>query len=118
MDYTYDDFSDYSDYSSSYDYSGYDSGAADAGVAAALLGGGLGIGMMILIFVVWLALVIFSLYVAARIIGKMGYSPWLVLLFLIPLAGPIMMIYFAFVEWPIQKKLNSFTGGSKEVSKS
>jgi len=108
---------DLDDYSYSSDYS-YDYGSSStpdfSGVGSALAAfGALGVGLSILIGLVSLALIIFQFYVLARIIGKMGFSPWLVLLNLIPIAGIVMMIYFAFVQWPIEKELVQLKGGQK-----
>ena len=107
------DFDDFdSGFGSGYDYSSnFDGGmgAADAGLAV----GALGIGMTLIIGFVSLVLIVFQFYVFARIIGKMGFSPWLVLLNLIPIAGLVLIIYFAFVEWPIEKELKKLKGGKE-----
>ncbi len=77
----------------------YGGGGEDA--IAALVGGGLGIGMLILWLVVVLGIAIFSIYITYRIVKKMGYSGWMVLL--VMFFQPIMYIYFAFAKWPVEE---------------
>lgn len=102
MDYSY-------DYGTTYDYG---SSSADAGGAlAGLLAGGIGIGMMILWLVVVLVMLVFWLYIAFRIIKKMGYSGWMLLL--VMFFQPIMLIYFAFAKWPVEQKVEELTAGKK-----
>lgn len=61
-------------------------------------------GMMSVMWIVALALLVFSIILNWRIVSKAGYSGALSLLLLIPLVGFIMYIWFAFAEWPVQKK--------------
>jgi len=79
--------------------SSYSGGGEDA--IAALIGGGLGLGMAIFMFVLGLAITVFSIYITYKIVKKMGYSGWMVLL--VMFFQPIMMIYFAFAKWPVEK---------------
>lgn len=106
------DYGDLSTYPTTDTYSS-SGGDAAAGILAGI--GALGIVGGIVAFVLGLAVTIFTFWVMAKIIYKMGYSPWLVLLQLIPLAGAIMMIYFAFAEWPVHKELNSLKHGKSEI---
>jgi|GEM_PF-3593220 len=108
MDYDYGDFGDFSSgYDTSYDYEysldGFD-GVAEAGLAAggiaAIIGGIVGL----------LAFAI-NLYLVYRFLVKMGYSGWLTLLNFVPLAPLVMWIYFAFAEWPVEKKAKLAAGG-------
>lgn len=97
----------------SYDYgttSSYDSGAGDA--MAGLLAGGVGIGMMIVWLIIVLALTVFGIYLTYRLVKKMGYSGWMVLL--VMFFQPIMLIYFAFAKWPVEAKVEQLEGGRKE----
>lgn len=92
------------DYGTSYDYG---SGADAAG----LLAGGLGIGMTIFFFFIGLLIAAFSIYLTYRLVKKMGYSGWMTLL--VMFFQPIMVIYFAFAKWPVEKKLEELRGGSE-----
>lgn len=40
----------------------------------------------------------------AKIFSKAGYSPFLSLLMVVPLANIVMFLVFAFATWPIQKR--------------
>jgi len=98
------------DYDYSYGTTSYDFSAGDA--AAGLLAGGLGIGMMIVWLVVVLVITVFGIYLTYRLVKKMGYAWWMVLL--IMFFQPIMLIYFAFAKWPIEAKVEQLQGGRKE----
>lgn len=75
---------------------GYDSGAgAGAGAIAA-------IGLM---SVLYIALIVFGVYMYMRIARKAGWTLWHGLLLLVPVANIVFMIMFAFVEWPIERRL-------------
>ncbi len=54
---------------------------------------------------VCIALVILSLVINWRIAEKAGFSGAASLLMLIPLVNLIVVIYFAFTEWPIERSL-------------
>lgn len=108
MDYDYDSFSDYS-----YDY---DYGSTYDGSDLAALGGtGLAVGgvAMVIGAIVGLLVFAFNLYLVYRFLTKMGYSGWLTLLNFVPLATLIMWIYFAFAEWPVEKRAKQMSGGQQ-----
>jgi hypothetical protein len=48
---------------------------------------------------------ILPLFVFSRIFSKAGYSGLLSLLLYIPLVNVIVLVYFAYTEWPIEKQL-------------
>ena len=63
-----------------------------------------------------LAVFVFSIYVAWRIFSKAGYSGARSLWMLVPIANIIIIIMFAFSEWPIQREINQLrqaTGGGQ-----
>jgi hypothetical protein len=70
------------------------SGAATAAIAA--------FGLVYAIFI--LVMVAFYVFIAYMIVKRAGYNPWLSLLILVPLANFIMLLIFAFSEWPVQKE--------------
>jgi hypothetical protein len=49
---------------------------------------------------IMVAVVLFGLWLWARILAKAGFSPWWALLALIPVVNPLAIWVFAFVEWP------------------
>jgi hypothetical protein len=57
--------------------------------------------------VVLFYLVIFVLvtYAACRVAKKAGYSPWLGLLYLVPIANLVLLIMFVFSKWPIEREV-------------
>ncbi|HXM17769.1 MAG TPA: hypothetical protein VN934_03055 [Candidatus Tumulicola sp.] len=60
-------------------------------------------GASIVSIIIGLAVGIFVLYLWSRIFSKAGFSPWLCLLLIIPLVNIIMIIWFAFAEWPVSR---------------
>jgi len=78
--------------------------AATNAAMAALAGSGL------IISLVFLAIFIFSIVIYWRIASKAGYPGVASLLLLIPLVNIIMIIIFAFSEWPIEKRAKGMMG--------
>ena len=72
------------------------------GGVLALLG-----GASLFVIILSLAIAIFFIYVYWRIVSKAGYNGAMSLLLFVPIANIIMILIFAFSEWPIQKELNS-----------
>jgi hypothetical protein len=58
-----------------------------------------------------IAILVFTIYIQWRIASKAGYPGAYSLLLLIPLVNLIVLIIFAFSEWPIQRALRMATGG-------
>ena len=76
----------------------------DAAAALTVMGPVMGVvalAMLILFFFVWF-----------NIFKKSGHSGWLALLLIVPLVNLITLLWFAFSEWPVQKKLKELTGGA------
>jgi uncharacterized membrane protein YhaH (DUF805 family) len=61
-------------------------------------------------------LLLFVLYIWYRIFEKAGYSGWFALLMVIPLVNFIVLIYFAFSEWPVQRQINVLKSTSSPSS--
>src|SRR5262245_32327340 len=61
--------------------------------------------------VFWIAIVLFMLYVWGTIFKKAGYSFWLCLLMVIPLANLIWLLVFAFSTWPIHREMEALRRG-------
>jgi hypothetical protein len=75
------------------------SDAANNAIAGAMAGFGV-VGIL-----VGIGLLILSLIINWTIAAKAGYSGALSLLMLIPLVNVIIILMFAFSEWPVQKEL-------------
>jgi hypothetical protein len=58
----------------------------------------------------WLIGIIIAIIPFWKICDRVGLSPWLSLLLLIPLANIIFVYYVAFAEWPAQRG-SAGTGG-------
>ncbi len=71
--------------------------------AATRAGGG-----ALLVEVVFLVVAIVA---AVKILPKAGYSAWYALLLLIPVVGFVMIIVFAFADWPVDKELRHYRQG-------
>ena len=51
-----------------------------------------------------LLLVAFGFLIFGRIFSKAGYPRWFGLLMMVPLVNLVMLIWFAFAEWPAIRK--------------
>jgi len=58
----------------------------------------LAIILMVCLFVVAGAVLV--LWPLARILRRMGFSPWLSLVYIIPLANLVLLWYVAYTDWP------------------
>jgi hypothetical protein len=65
-------------------------------------GGGLLLALIALVVV---------MVAAAKILPKAGYSPWFALLLLVPVVGLVMILVFAFSDWPAEKELRRYRQG-------
>ena len=65
-----------------------------------------GVGVILFSLVAGLIGLIFAIIIYWRIFSKAGYSGARSLLMLIPVVNLIIIIMFAFSEWPIQRELN------------
>jgi energy-converting hydrogenase Eha subunit B len=73
-------------------------------------------GVMILFYLVFLAAVVaLTLVVWWRICRKAGYSGWLGLLMIVPIANIVLLLVLAFAEWPVLKELRALKEGSGSV---
>ena len=57
----------------------------------------------------WMMLVIAVLVVVPvwRICAKAGYSGWLSLLVLVPVANLLLLYFLGFAEWPIERRVSA-----------
>jgi hypothetical protein len=49
---------------------------------------------------IWIVLLILVLWPWSKIMKRMGFSPWLCLLIIIPLVNAVFLYYLAFGRWP------------------
>jgi uncharacterized membrane protein YhaH (DUF805 family) len=61
--------------------------------------------LLILLIIILFVLVVLIPY--WRIFSKAGFSPWLSLLMLVPLANIVMLYFLGFSDWPSLKEKNS-----------
>jgi hypothetical protein len=80
---------------------------ANTGAAMAALA-----SVWLIFVVVFLGLLALHLIINWRIATKAGYEGPLSLLMLIPLVNYVILLIFAFSEWPIETRMKALTGGT------
>lgn len=73
---------------------------------------GMGAGFFVIMAIIIIALIVLQLAINWRIAAKAGYEGALSLLMLVPLLNLVIILIFAFSEWPIEKRLKALTGGT------
>lgn len=73
---------------------------------------GLSVSTFLVSGLVILGLVLLQLIINWRIASKAGYEGALSLLMLVPLVNFIILLIFAFSEWPVQRRLRALAGGT------
>jgi len=65
------------------------------------------------------AVVIWVIFLVAyiKIISGAGYSGWWVLVMFVPILNIIMLLVFAYKEWPIQKELRELRGWASQIQR-
>jgi hypothetical protein len=81
-----------------------DNAAAGAAAAGAM-------GFVFLIYAVIIALIIVVYW---KIASKAGYPGWYALGFLVPCVNLVLLVLFAFTEWPIERELRELRGMSPQ----
>src|SRR3954471_5704222 len=61
--------------------------------------------VLVVLIVLYVALIVFVIWCYVRIIRRTGYSGWWILMSLVPIGNLIMLGFFAFKAWPIQREL-------------
>jgi hypothetical protein len=75
-------------------------------------GAALAVGIVVAI-AVWVVFLI--AYV--KIISRAGYSGWWVLIIFVPVVNIVMLLVFAFKEWPIQRELRELRGWANQIQR-
>ena len=70
-----------------------------------------------ILLILYFALVIGMIVGYAKIISKAGYSPWFVLLGLVPLVNIVMFFVFAFSDWPFSQELERYRHASARAAR-
>ncbi len=60
--------------------------------------------MAVIGIILYLALIIFFVYCYCKIAGRAGFSPWMGLVMLIPIANIVLLYMFALKPWPIESQ--------------
>ena len=67
--------------------------------------------------IVALAFWIVFLIAYIKIISRAGYSGWWVLIMFVPIVNIIMLLVFAYKEWPIQRELRELRGWANQIQR-
>jgi len=75
-----------------------------------------GVGLTVAIIIgiaIWLVFVIAYI----KIITRAGYSGWWVLIIIVPIVNIVMLLIFAYKEWPIQRELRELRGWANQIQR-
>lgn len=61
---------------------------------------GLGVAELLMLGIIMLILVAVVAFPAGRICSRLGFSPWLGLIALVPVANVALLLFIAFAKWP------------------
>jgi hypothetical protein len=65
-------------------------------------------GALVLFYAVFMAIIVtITIIVWWKICSKAGFSGWLSLLMLVPIANLILILVIAFADWPVHKELRA-----------
>jgi hypothetical protein len=62
-----------------------------------------------------IAVIFFVAYI--QIIRRAGYSGWWVLVMFVPVLNVVMLLVFAYKEWPIQRELRELRGWASQIQR-
>jgi uncharacterized membrane protein YhaH (DUF805 family) len=85
--------------------SGYDLTGVPTGVLVAT--GLIGLALAVVFFVAYI-----------KIISRAGYSGWWVLVMFVPVLNVVMLLIFAYKQWPIQRELAELRGWANQIQRS
>ena len=74
-------------------------------------------GAAIGLFLLGLAVTVIFIIAYIKIITKAGYSAWWVLILLVPIANIVMLLVFAYKEWPIQREVAELRGWADQIQR-
>ena len=67
--------------------------------------------------IIAIAIWVVFLLAYVKIISKAGYSGWWVLIMFVPIVNIIMLLVFAYKEWPIQRELRELRGWANQIQR-
>ena len=71
------------------------------------------LGFGLLGILIWLVFLIAYI----KIISKAGYSGWWVLIMFVPIVNVIMLLVFAYKEWPIQREVRELRAWAEQIQR-
>jgi uncharacterized membrane protein YhaH (DUF805 family) len=77
------------------------------------------IGGVALVVSIIIGIAFFLVFVIAyiKIITRAGYSGWWVLIIVVPFVNIVMLLIFAYKEWPIQRELRELRGWANQIQR-
>lgn len=76
---------------------------------------GWGVGAIVAAGLVGLAVWLIFLIAYIKIISKAGYSGWWVLIMFVPIVNVIMLLVFAYKQWPVQRELAELRAWADQI---
>ncbi len=67
--------------------------------------------------IIAVAIWVIFLIAYVKIISRAGYSGWWVLVMFVPILNIVMLLVFAFKEWPIQRELAELRGWANQIQR-
>ena len=64
-------------------------------------------GAAAVLVLVYVAIAVLSIIAAVKVLTKAGYSGWWVLAMLVPIANVVVLLVFAFSEWPVVREVKA-----------
>ena len=77
----------------------------------------LSVGTVVGLSLLGLVVAIIFLVAYIQIIRRAGYSGWWVLVWFVPLLNVVMLLIFAYKEWPIQRELRELRGWANQIQR-
>ncbi len=78
-----------------------------------------GLSTTAVVFAVIAGIAIWLVFIIAyiKVIMKAGYSGWWIFILLVPIVNVVMLLVFAYKEWPIQRELAELRGWAGQIQR-
>jgi hypothetical protein len=76
--------------------------------------GAAAVGAMAFVFLIYAVIIALVIAVHWKIASKAGYPGWYALGLLVPCVNLVLIVLFAFTEWPIERELRELRGMSPQ----
>jgi hypothetical protein len=73
---------------------------------------GTGVGAAGVLLLIYLAIFVISIVAAVKVVTKAGYSGWWVLITFVPIVNLVMVLVFAFSDWPVLQEVRALRAQS------